>query len=160
MNKEAILRQDSSLLIIDHQAYWHTFAANALQSTGYHVQTLASYEDVLPELEKGQIFNLIILGCTDVNVPERLLITHLLAQHLHLIVFASRLTSTMIRALFLQGVNDVVEKTHGKTLLLSYVDQAIERISWIKEQQHLERNKVEIYAKPTKQQKGASSYPR
>src|SRR5690348_15017323 len=105
MNKEAIFRQRSSLLIIDRQAYWHTFAANALQIAGYQVQTLESYEDVPLALAKGQIFNLVILGCADVGVSERLLITHLLAQHLHLIVLANRLTSTMIRALFLQGVD-------------------------------------------------------
>jgi DNA-binding NtrC family response regulator len=129
MNNEADLRQHNTLLVIDHQTYWHTFAANALQVTGYHVQTLQSYEDVLPELEKGQVFNLVILGCTNVDVPERLLIAHLLRRHLHLIVLANVLTSAMIRTLFLQGVEDVVEKTHDGTHLLFYVDQAIERIA-------------------------------
>ncbi len=142
MNKEATFRQHSSLLIIDHQTYWHSFAANVLQVAGYRVQTLEAYEDVLPELEKGQTFNLVILGCADVAVPERLLITHLLAQHLHLIVLANILTSAMIRALFLQGVDDAVEKTHDGARLLSYVNQAIERIAWREQHQFSEKRRV------------------
>jgi len=141
MNKEETLRQHSSLLIIDHQAYWHTFAANTLQVAGYHVQTLESYEDVALELEKGQSFNLVILGCADVALPERLLITQLLTQHLHLIVLANKLTSPMIRALFLQGVDDAVEKTHDSAHLLSYVDQAVERIAWREQQQFSEKRR-------------------
>jgi DNA-binding NtrC family response regulator len=129
MNDDVTSYQHNSLLIIDHQTYWHNFAANALQARGYHVQTLQSYEDVLPVLEKGRAFNLVILGCASVDVHERLLITLLLTQHLHLIVLASVLTSAMIRTLFLQGVDDVVEKTHDSAHLLSYVDQAIERIA-------------------------------
>lgn len=143
MSKEAISRQrSSSLLIIDHQTYWSTFAANILQIAGYHVHTLESYEDVLPELEKGQTFNLVILGCADVGVPERRLITRLLGQDLHLIVLANTLTSAMIRALFLQGVDDAVEKTYDGAHLLSYVDQAIERIAWRKQHQHSAKRKV------------------
>jgi|SRR5947207_9911834 len=142
MSKEATLRQCSSLLIIDHQTYWHTFAANTLQIAGYHVQTLEAYEDVWAELEKGQTFNLVILGCTDVAVPERRLITRLLTQDLHLIVLANTLTSAMIRALFLQGVDDAVEKTYDSTHLLTYVDQAIERIIWRKQQQFSTKKKV------------------
>ena len=141
MNKEETLRQNSSLLIIDHQAYWHTFAANTLQMAGYHVQTLESYEDVAPELEKGQSFNLVILGCADVDRPERLLIMHLLTQHLHLIVLANKLTSAMIRALFLQGVDDAVEKTHDSAHLLFYVDQAVERIAWREQHQFSEKRR-------------------
>jgi hypothetical protein len=102
---------------------------------------MESYEDVVPELAKGQTFNLVILGCADVAVSERLLITHLLAQHLHLIVLANRLTSTMIRALFLQGVDDAVEKTHDSARLLSYVDQAIERIVWREQHQFSEKRR-------------------
>jgi DNA-binding NtrC family response regulator len=142
MNSEAIFRQGSTLLIIDCQTYWHTFAANVLQVAGYDVQTLESYEDVLPEVEKRRTFNLVILGCSNVAVSERLLITHLLAQHLHLIVLANTLTSTMIRALFLQGVDDAVEKTHDGAYLLSCIDQALERIAWRKQHQFLERRGV------------------
>ena len=142
MNKEATLRQQSSLLIIDHQAYWHTFAANTLQVAGYQVQTLEAYEDVAPELENGRSFNLVILGCSDVAMPERLLITQLLAQHMHLIVLANKLTSTMIRALFLQGVDDAVEKTHDSAHLLFYVDQAVERIAWREQHQFSENTNI------------------
>lgn len=141
MNKEAILRQNSSLLIIDHQVYWHTFAANTLQSAGYHVQTLESYDDVALKLEEGQRFNLVILGCADVAMPERLLITQILTQRLHLIVLANKLTSAMIRALFLQGVDDAVEKTHDSAHLLFYVDQAVERIAWREQHQFSEKRR-------------------
>ena len=142
MNKEAIFRQHNSLLIIDHQTYWHTFATNALQIAGYQVQTLASYEDIFLELDKGHTFNLVILGCTDVAVSERLLINRLLGRHLHIIVLANTLTSEMIRALFLQGVDDAVEKTYNGARLLSYIDQAIERIAWRKQHQITENRSL------------------
>jgi DNA-binding NtrC family response regulator len=129
MNSEALFCQSGSLLIIDRYPYWLTFAANTLQMAGYRVYTINSYEDILPELSKGQTFNLVILGCANVALAERLLITHLLTQHLHLIVLAKTLPSGMIRTLFLQGVDDVVEKTHDSTRLLSYVDQVIQRIA-------------------------------
>lgn len=129
MNSEAIVRQHSSLLIIDRYTYWLTFAANTLRMAGHRVYTLESYEDVLPELERRQTFNLVILGCANVAAAERRLITHLLTQRLHLVVLANTLTSETIRTLFLQGVDDVVEKTYDSARLLSYVDQVMQRIA-------------------------------
>jgi DNA-binding NtrC family response regulator len=119
-----------SILVIDRQAYWRECVAETLRSAGYLVSTLAIYDEVLEGQvgEKEHNFALVLLGCANIEREERLLITHLLARKQYVIVFAVLLPSQVMRAIFVRGAEDAVDKVYDSMEILAIVEQALERI--------------------------------
>ncbi len=125
------------ILILDSQPYWREFAATTLQAAGYTVSTLSFYEEALPLWHEGQEqdVSLVLLGCSKIERKERLLIARLLARGQHVIVFVSSLSTQVMRALFIRGVEDALDKTYDPEDLVSVVEQALERIETRKQVQ-------------------------
>lgn len=132
------------ILVLDSQPYWRDFAAATLQAAGYSVSTLSLYEEARSPWREGQEQEtfLVLLGCPKIERRERLLIACLLARGQHVIVFVSSLSTQDMRALFIRGVEDALDKTYDPDELVSVVEQALERIEMRKHAQFPVERKV------------------
>lgn len=72
--------------------------------------------------------DLIIVGCTRVDKEERTLIEQLLVAQYHLLVVSTFLPGQVMRSLFLQGVDDVVDKPYTSTSLVAIVQDTLQSI--------------------------------
>ncbi|HZR38905.1 MAG TPA: hypothetical protein VFB12_02230 [Ktedonobacteraceae bacterium] len=119
------------ILVIDHQAYWRQFSTDALSAAGYSVETLDTYT-YLPPREKTsaekKMPDLVVLGCARVGPEEQELIALALTNRYHLLVLCSFLPWQEMRALFLQGVDDVVDKPYTSKYLVRIVKDAMEHV--------------------------------
>lgn len=118
-----------SIFVIDRQEYWRELAAQTLRASGYTVVTLATFEEAWSQHLDQQDSSLVLLGCTNVEVEERLLIARLLSYQQHVIVLATFLPAQIMRALFLRGVEDAADKTYDPADLVNLVEQALQRIT-------------------------------
>lgn len=132
------------ILVLDSQPYWRAFAAATLRAAGYSVSTLSLYEEARsPQYEEQkQETYLVLLGCSRIERRERLLIACLLARGQHVIVFVSSLSTQDMRALFIRGVEDALDRTYSSEELVNVVEQALERIEMRKHTQFPVERKV------------------
>jgi DNA-binding response OmpR family regulator len=72
--------------------------------------------------------DLIIIGCSQVGKEEQTLIDQLLADQYHLLVVSTFLSRQMMRALFLQGVDDVADKPYNPDSLVDMVEDTLQSI--------------------------------
>jgi DNA-binding NarL/FixJ family response regulator len=120
--------QHKRILLIDHQSYWREFSRQALQSVGLYVHTLSTYNQrPLQKWLKDEKPDLIVLGCARIGDEERRLIQLLLDHRQHLLVLSASLSLRIIRALFLMGVDDIVDKTYDADYLVQLVDEVLAR---------------------------------
>jgi len=117
-------RDRKHILLIDRQSYWRDISTDALQKVGFAVGTLDTYEYTLAEEEKP---DLVLLGCARVGHEEQLLIDEMLARKQHLLVCCTSFSGGTMRELFLQGVDDIVDKPYNPISLVKIVWQAIKR---------------------------------
>jgi len=121
-------RSRISILVIDRQTYWREYAGEALQDAGYQIATLGTYGEVLDRIKDGASWNIILLGCASVEYQERMLITYLIAKSQPVIILSTALTVQGMRDLFLQGVEDVTDKTYHSAEIIAIIEQAQEQI--------------------------------
>lgn len=115
------------IVVIDHQAYWREIANAALRLAGFVVCILDTYNDViLQDCFQAKHPDLVVLGCSHIGSEEQELITYILAHNYHLLVLCTSLPWQVMRSLFLQGVDDVVDKSYEAASLVKIVDQAID----------------------------------
>ncbi|MFL5666795.1 MAG: hypothetical protein ACJ8BW_36420 [Ktedonobacteraceae bacterium] len=118
--------QGKRILLIDHQSYWRELSRKALQSVGFYVHTLATYNQrPLQEWIKDEKLDLIVLGCARIGDEERRLIELVLDHKQHLLVLPASLPWRIMRALFLLGVDDIVDKTYNPEDLVQLVDEVL-----------------------------------
>lgn len=117
--------EQKSILIIDRQNSWREAAATALRSSGYMVYTQDKYDSEFiidsPDL--------IIFGCVRIRSAERRFIKKLMVNKLHLLVLSSSLPWSLVRPLFLDGVEDVTEKPYQKDRILKAVEEVFDNMS-------------------------------
>lgn len=131
------------ILLIDHQLDWREAAAHALRSVDFIVCTLDTYNYLLPQdCLKGEEPDLVVLGCICVGPEEQRLITQILACKHHLLVLCVSLPWKVMRSLFLQGVDDIVDKPYDPTSLVNFVNEALESTASRNSYQVVERNGV------------------
>ena len=115
------------ILLIDHQLYWRQLSAQALTSAGFIVCTLDTYNYSPPhDCLKGEDPNLVVLGCVHVGSEEQRLIAQILSHKHHLLVLCVSLPWQVMRSLFLQGVDDIVDKPHDPADVVNFVNQTLE----------------------------------
>lgn len=114
------------ILVIDHQSSWRALSTQALRKAGFSVEECASYFDQ-PYLETYP--DLIILGCARVGSEEQQLITQLLKEKHHLLVLSAYLPISVMRALYMQGVDDIVDKPYSSNLLVNIVHELFATIT-------------------------------
>jgi DNA-binding NtrC family response regulator len=118
--------QHKRILLIDHQSYWREFSRQALQSAGLYVHSFSTYnQKPLQKWIKGEKPDLIILGCVRIGDEERRLIRLVLDHRQHLLVLSASLPLRIMRALFLMGVDDIVDKTYDAKYLVQIVDEVL-----------------------------------
>lgn len=110
------------ILLIDRQAYWRQISTDALEKVGFAVGALDTYDYTLTE---GENPDLVLLGCARVGNEEQLLIDEMLAHKQHLLVCCTSFSGQTMRNLFLQGVDDIVDKPYNPISLVKIVWQAI-----------------------------------
>ena len=129
------------IVLIDRQRYWRDLFARALTSIGYFVCVLETYHYIVPfDCLQGANPNLVILDCPQVNTAEQKLIKQILMHKHHLLVLCSSPSWQMMRALFLQGVDDVVEKPYNPEYFVHTVDQVLASITPLNSYQEVERS--------------------
>lgn len=116
------------ILVIDHQSSWRELSTQALRNAGFSVEEWSSYSDP-PFLQMYP--DLIILGCARVGSEEQRLITQLLKENHHLLVLSAHLPKSVMRALYMQGVHDIVDKPYSSNLLVKIVREAFATITHI-----------------------------
>lgn len=121
--------QGIPIFVIDRQAYWRDLTTEALRSSGYIVVPYADYDEEPPLAQEGQGFALALLGCRAVESEERQLVARLLAQKHAVIVLASSFSIQVMRALFIKGVEDVVDRTYDADEIVQIVEQTLERLA-------------------------------
>ena len=127
------------ILLIDYQRYWREAATHALKSAGFLVCPLDSYNYFIPlECLQGKNPDLVVLGCTRIGLEEQNLITQVLAHKHHLLVLCVSLPWQVMRSLFLQGVDDIVDKPHDPADVVNFVNQALESTTTVNSYQALE----------------------
>ena len=121
----ASLKSKCILLIID-QPSWRETARAELKSAGFVVCTLDSDNQVLlDDCLRDNNPDLIVLGCTFVGSKEQRLIARVLALKYHLLVLCASLSRQVMRKLFIQGVDDIVDKPYDAASLVKVVDQVM-----------------------------------
>ena len=115
------------ILLIDRQLHWREVFAHALKSAGFIVCTLDTYNYILPEdCLKGENPDLVVLDCVRIRPEEERLITQVLAHKHHLLVLCASLPWQVMRSLFLQGVDDIVDKPYDPADVVNFVNQTLE----------------------------------
>lgn len=110
------------ILLIDQQQCWREIAASTLRSAGFFVCTFDSYNYAFfQECLQGVNPDLVVLGCTQIRSEEERLIAQILAHKHHLLVLCTFLPWPVMRSLFLQGVDDVVDKPDDPAYLINFV---------------------------------------
>jgi len=115
------------ILLIDQQPFWREVSFQALRSAGFLISILDTY-NYLPSRDFLNEDNpdLVVLGCVQIGPEEQRLISQLLALKQHLLVVSASLSWQMMRTLFLQGVDDIVNKPDEPASLVKIVNQTIE----------------------------------
>lgn len=115
------------ILLIDRQLHWREAFARALRSAGFMVCTLDTYHYVSShDCLHGENPDLVVLGCVRIRPEEQTLIAEILARKHHLLVLCVSLPWQVMRSLFLQGVDDIVEKPYDPADVVYFVNQALE----------------------------------
>ena len=131
------------ILLIDYQQYWREISTRALRSRGFLVCPLDTYNYVLPHnCFHGENPDLVVLGCTQIGDEEEHLITQILAHKHHLLVLCAFLSSKVTRALFLRGVDDIVDKPYDPEYLITIVNEVLASLIPRNSYQAVERNGV------------------
>ncbi len=115
------------ILLIDHQAHAREIATSALRLAGFVVCILDTYNYVtLQDCFQAMHPDLVVLSCTHIGSQEQQLITHVLADKYHLLILCVSLPWQVMHSLFLQGVDDVVDKPYEAASLVKIVNQTID----------------------------------
>jgi DNA-binding NtrC family response regulator len=131
------------ILLIDRQLYWREAFAHALRTAGFTVCALDTYTDVLPpDCLKGEEPDLVVLGCVRIRPEEQLVISQILARKHHLLVLSVTLPWHVMRSLFLQGVDDIVDKPHNPATVVDFVNQVLESTVTFNSFRTVERNGI------------------
>ena len=112
------------VLVIDKQDYWRALSEKTLRGVGFDVESRDSYD-----WEPGEKFDLVILGCAEIEREEKGLIGSILGSGEHLLVLCTSLPWMMMRSLFLAGADDVTKKPYDPERLTSIVQQVLENIN-------------------------------
>lgn len=117
------------ILLIDYHLYWREFSTRVLRSVGFSVCTLDTYNYIPPQdCLNGENPDLVVLGCAQVGPEEQQLITRVLAHKHHLLVLCDFLPGQLMRSLFLQGVDDIVDKPYDPDYLITLVNEVLESL--------------------------------
>jgi DNA-binding NtrC family response regulator len=131
------------ILLIDHQLYWREISAQALRSAGFIVCTLDTYNYSPPhDCLKGEDPDLVVFGCVHIGSEEQRLIAQILSHKHHLLVLSVSLPWQVMRSLFLQGVDDIVDKPYNPAYLINIVNQTLESTLSRNSYQAVERHGV------------------
>ena len=84
------------------------------------------YRSALLQRHEG---DLVILSCANVGEDEQRLITQLLKERSHLLVLSSYLPNSVMRSLYLQGVDDITDKPYDSATLITLVEQLLQKIA-------------------------------
>ena len=115
------------ILIIDKTPHWRKFSEDALAEKGYaiHLQSEYCYP---PSLDSRQEPALVILGCATVGPEELELIKKIVAYKHHLMVFCTALPRDVMRVVFLEGVDDVVDRQYNVDDFVENIEQVLRNI--------------------------------
>ncbi len=120
-------RDDKRIVLIDQQPYWRKISADALKKVGFVVDTLDTYDYMLPETyEEVSPPDLVLLGCARIGTKEQEFIDEIVSRHHRLLVLCTSVTWQTMRALFLQGVDDILDKPYNSAKLVKIVNQNLE----------------------------------
>jgi DNA-binding response OmpR family regulator len=123
-------KEPKRILIIDRQKGWRDEAALLLSGRGFSVGVLDHYDySPAAALIAGRPPDLVILGCPGVGRGERELIHKVFEHKQHLLVLSTSLRWSDMRALFLAGADDVMDKPYESARLMDVVQQAFNNIS-------------------------------
>lgn len=114
------------ILVIDHQSSWRELSMRTLKDEGYSVEGSSNYLD--HSLRQTNP-DLIILGCARVGSEELQFITQLLLEKHHLLVLSAYLPKSVMRSLFMQGVDDIVDKPYSPNALVQIVREVLDTIA-------------------------------
>ncbi|MFN0087533.1 MAG: hypothetical protein ACKVX9_19240 [Blastocatellia bacterium] len=123
-------KHSKRVLIIDRQKGWRDEASQALSEKGFYVGVLDHYDYSPAEaMIAGEPPDLVILGCPGIGREERELIHRVFEYKQHLLVLSTSLRWADMRALFLAGADDVMDKPYESTRLMDIVNQVFDNIS-------------------------------
>lgn len=118
------------VLIIDKQDYWRGLSEQTLRDVGFTVDTRDTYDwPPLVEGVEAKDFDLVILGCVQIEDEEKRLISRILENGAHLLVLCTSLPWMVMRSLFLAGADDVTNKPYDPERLTSIVQQVLNTIN-------------------------------
>ncbi len=120
------MNRHDRILVIDHQPYWRDFYSEALKAAGFSVSSNDTY--ITPQ-NGPEDPDLVVLGCSSVGPDEQHLISQVLTGRKHVLVLATFLPWQVMRSLFLQGVDDVVDKPSNTSYLVNIVRDALNNIT-------------------------------
>lgn len=130
---------DTHILVIDIQPYWRQLCTQILRDAGFSAQDCADYQTARLLKEEADF---IILSCTKIGPDEQELITQFLREKYYLLLFCAYLPPSIIRYLYLEGVDAVADKTYDPVVLLHQVQTALSSISSFRENARLVEGKT------------------
>jgi DNA-binding NtrC family response regulator len=117
-------------LIVDRQKPWRDFSARSLETAGFLVRTLDSYDcsafDACVQKEKP---DLVLFGCAAVEPEDQEMIENILRHRFHLLVLCTSPSWLIVHGLFRAGAADIVDKSYDPNRLLTLVNQTLESLS-------------------------------
>lgn len=115
------------IIIVDKQSHWRHFSEEALATRGYAVHLQDNYH-YPPPIAQTQKPALVILGCATIGQQELKLIERVVANKHHLIVLCTALPRAIMRAIFLKGADDVVDRPYDVDDFVTLIEQVLESI--------------------------------
>ena len=132
--------RSKQILVIDHNDHWRDFSVRTLQQAGFSIHAVDHYDFPSAKKQIRVTPDLVILGCASVRSEEHELIKYVLDQDIPLIILStSQLSRKLTRELFLQGVEDISEKSYDPDQLPIMVKQILDSLLALNSYQSAER---------------------
>ena len=114
-----------NVVLIERQDFWRQRCASALEDRGHSVVQLDSYDDVADGLPAPRAADLVILGCTSVGPAEVRLVGEMRRRRDPVLLMCSLPGLGGMRAGFLAGARDVVERPYEPARIVATVEGAV-----------------------------------
>ncbi len=116
---------DQPIVLVDRQRARREQYASALRAEGFLVYACdTARAPALLDTLFSQVM-LEVLNCSSIGADEEQVIQAMLARHCHLLVLCDRVPLSMLRVLFLQGVDDIADQPRSPEQLVDQIHEAL-----------------------------------
>lgn len=127
VKKFQIQPQNHRIWLIDRREHWRQRTLLSLADAGFDVRAWPSYDYPPPNVQLGEVPNLVIVSGTRIGEEEEALAQRILGFEHPLLVVSGRVPIDLMRAIFRAGARDVVETPPNNEQMVHLVEQSLQQ---------------------------------